>query len=390
MTPQDIIDQLNQVTIEAGDKFVIDTKIDPLTTTPEQATKIITEQVNTLLGRGVSPENIGIVGLPKEFADLNAVFESTTAGLGSAFGGVFDTVNVSMDSYLSDLDGLIDNKINLAQSAGALLPENIPVDQALVTKFARAIEGSFGELFAFPDTFQAEERPIDGKTPLSDWKDRTNVVAETAGGGTLEEKKSLFAAEYGKNVVYKSNSGHFIEMDDTEGAERINIQHKNGTFITLMPDKSIVIRAQGGVQIITYGDGDMFVAGNINITCIGDANISTNGNINIDTVKDVNWNIGGKLNIDAKDDINLRSSKDLKQSAAGSTNIKSDGKTIVGGSSLEVDAVLNVNGSTNLTATGVDTGGDKHNLKVAGSGSASPSEATKLGEVKEKEYKLGS
>jgi hypothetical protein len=211
---------------------------------------------------------------------------------------VFDTVNISLDSYLSDLDGLIENKINLTQSADATLPENIPVDQSLVTKFARAIEGSFGELFAFPDTFQAEERPIEGKTPLSDWKDRTNVVTETSNGTKWEEKKSLFGAEYGKNVIYKSNSGHFIEMDDTEGSERINIQHKNGTFITLLPDKSIVIRAQGGVQIITYGNGELFVGGNINITCMGDTNISTNGNANIDTSGDVNWKVGGNFNLD--------------------------------------------------------------------------------------------
>jgi len=59
----------------------------------------------------------------------------------------------------------------------------------------------------------------------------------------FSEKKSMFKSQYGKNVILKSNGGHFIEMDDSDDGERINIQHKNGTFITLMPDRTIVMRA---------------------------------------------------------------------------------------------------------------------------------------------------
>lgn len=301
MTPQDIIDQLSTVTIEQGDKFVIDTKI-PMGTSAAEAEKIVKQQVDTLIKRGVNPEYIGIIGLPKEFADLNASIEKVVGSLGSSFGGAVDLSSFNLDGYLKDIDDIIDNKIVMATSIDAKLPENIPVDKSLVTKFARSI----GEdLFSFPDTFQAEERPVDGKTPLSDWKDRTNVTTTTAGGTEWSEKKSQFSAEYGKNIIYKSNSGHFIEMDDTEGSERINIQHKNGTFITIMPDKTIVIRAQNGAQIITYGNAEMFVGGKINITCIGDVNISSNGNTNIDTLGDVNWKVGGNFNLDVKGETSI-------------------------------------------------------------------------------------
>ena len=201
---------------------------------------------------------------------------------------------------------------------------------------------------------------------------------------------TIFAAEYGKNILVKSNTGHFIEMDDTEGAERINIQHKNGAFITIHQDKSIVIRGQNGIQIITYASNELFVGGNINITVIGDANISTNGNTNIDTVGNVNWKVGGKFNLDTKGDINLNSSENINQSAGKTTNIKSENQTIIGGSSVEVDSKLNVKGSTNLKATGKDSGGDRHDLPVGGSGASSVSAAEKLGEPKKKEYKLGS
>lgn len=395
MSSEQVLEQLKNINIKDFDsKIIIDPKIDPINTTPEQAKAIVKEQVDVLLKKGVSPSNIGIVGLPTSFADLNKSIEEITNSLGAGFGGAFEKF-MSMDSYLADLDDIVENKIasKLALNEKIKLPDNIPVDESLIKKYARKVptlDALGNEQINFPDTFLPEERPIDGKTPLSDWKDKTKVIVETAGGATITEKASEFAAEYGKNILVKSNTGHFIEMDDTEGAERINIQHKNGAFITIHQDKSIVIRGQNGVQIITYANNELFVGGNINITVIGDANISTNGNTNIDTVGDVNWKVGGKFNLDAKGDVNLNSSESINQTAGKTTNVKSGNQTIIGGSSVEIDSKLNVKGSTNLKATGKDSRGDNHNLPVDGDGSASVASAEKLGEPKKKEYKLGS
>jgi acyl CoA:acetate/3-ketoacid CoA transferase beta subunit len=394
-TSADVLEQLKNLQVKDFDnKIIIDPKINPITTTPEQASAIVKEQVDTLLKKGVPPANIGVIGLDAAFSDINKAVEDITATLGAGFGGAFEKF-MSLDSYLSDLDDIIENKITsaLALASAIKLPDNIPVDEALVKKYARKVpnlDALGNEQVNFPDTFMPEERPIDGKTPLSDWKDKTKVSVETAGGATITEKASEFAAEYGKNVLVKSNTGHFIEMDDTEGSERINIQHKNGSFITIHQDKSIVIRGQNGIQLITYANNELFVGGNINITVIGDANISTNGNTNIDTVGDVNWKVGGKFNLDAKGDINLNSSESVNQSAGKTTNVKSGNQTIINGSSVEIDSKLNVKGSTNLKATGKDSRGDNHNLGVDGSGASSVSAAEKLGEPKKKEYKLGS
>lgn len=316
MSAQSVLEELKNLQIADPDsKIIINPNIDPLTTSVEQAKEIIKQQVDALTSKGVSPSKIGIVGLDSAFGDLNKAFEEISGFLGTGFGGAFESF-MDYDSYLNDLDDIVEN--NALLSSDAELPENVAIDKALVSKFARTLSGKdiFGDsLISFPDHMLPEERPIDGKTPLSDWKDRSAITTQTANKKEWSERKSLFAAEYGKNVIIKSNNGHFIEMDDTVDAERINIQHKNGTFITLMPDKSIVIRSQGGLQQITYKDNDLFVKGNMNITVIGDVNISSNGNTNIDTLGDVNWRVGGNLNLDVKGDTLMFNQGDIKMTA---------------------------------------------------------------------------
>jgi acyl CoA:acetate/3-ketoacid CoA transferase beta subunit len=380
------------IKFDSNTTVALDLSINP-SDTVETVSARATNELDTLIKKGIKPENVAFIGTVSQFSDINSALESLSSSVGASFGGAIDTVS-NVKTYLQDIDDIIKNKIELTNATlNAKLPEDIPVDESLVKKYARAVpqlDFLGNEQVNFPDTFLAEERPIDDKTPVSDWKDKTAVTVDTAGGATIVEKPSLFAAQYGKNILVKSNTGHFIELDDTENAERINIQHKNGAFITIHQDKSIVIRGQNGIQLITYANNELFVGGNINITVIGDANISTNGNTNIDTVGDVNWKVGGKFNLDAKGDINLNSSESVNQSAGKTTNVKSGNQTIINGSSVEIDSKLNVKGSTNLKATGKDSRGDNHNLGVDGSGASSVSAAEKLGEPKKKEYKLGS
>ncbi len=306
------------VKFDADTTIALDLNITVSQTKEEILAKATTE-LDTLIKSGIKPENIALIGTFGNFSDINSSLEFLTSSLGASFGGALDSV-ANLETYLQDIEDIIKNKIEFTNIADtAKLPDDIPVDEALVKKYARKIQklDVFGnEQINFPDSFQAEERPINRKTPLSDWKDKTKVSVETAGGANIAEKPSKFGADYGKNILVKSNTGHFIEMDDTEGAERINIQHKNGAFITIHQDKSIVIRGQNGIQLITYANNELFVGGNINITVIGDTNISTNGNTNIDTFGDVNWKVGGDFNLDVIGNTSLfNTTGDIKMTA---------------------------------------------------------------------------
>lgn len=76
----------------------------------------------------------------------------------------------------------------------------------------------------------------------------TNQLAR--GTNTLSKSVSVagapsdpYAAEYPKNAVHQTSSGHVIEIDDTPSGERIHIHHKSGAFMEFHPDGSLVIKS---------------------------------------------------------------------------------------------------------------------------------------------------
>jgi hypothetical protein len=62
------------------------------------------------------------------------------------------------------------------------------------------------------------------------------------------------------NKVYKSKAGHLIELDNTDGAERINVQHKSGTTINISANGTVFVNASNNVVDIT---GNTTVHGNL-------------------------------------------------------------------------------------------------------------------------------
>jgi TFIIF-interacting CTD phosphatase-like protein len=55
------------------------------------------------------------------------------------------------------------------------------------------------------------------------------------------------------NKVHKTEAGHKIEFDNTKGSERINIEHKNGSKITIDEDISINHNNNSFVKIDDIG-----------------------------------------------------------------------------------------------------------------------------------------
>ena len=69
-------------------------------------------------------------------------------------------------------------------------------------------------------------------------------------------------ANYPNNKVYKSNAGHLIEIDNTSGSERINVQHKSGTTINIATDGTVFINSSNTTVDIT---GNTTIHGNLTI-----------------------------------------------------------------------------------------------------------------------------
>lgn len=107
--------------------------------------------------------------------------------------------------------------------------------------------------------------------------------------GQWKEKASGAKPEYPNNKVIQTTSGHFIEIDDTPGKERLHILHKSGTFWEMHPDGTSVYHTKGenyqivhkDMKIYVKGNVDMVVNGNVTETIKGNKTSNITGNYNI-------------------------------------------------------------------------------------------------------------
>mgnify|MGYP001188562638 CR=1 FL=1 len=62
------------------------------------------------------------------------------------------------------------------------------------------------------------------------------------------------------NKVYKSKAGHLLEIDNTDGSERISVTHKSGTTINISAEGTVFVNASNTTVDIT---GNTTVHGNL-------------------------------------------------------------------------------------------------------------------------------
>ena len=147
--------------------------------------------------------------------------------------------------------------------------------------------GVYPQRVGEPDVNRLARNQTDYPQSLSSTKDssRTTGVA-TASVNSWDEPTSAYNAEYPKNHVYQSESGHIREIDDTPNNERIHEYHKSGTFFEIDKDGNKVTRV--------VGDNYEVVAGSDFINIKGDANLTVNGALNI-KAESMNVDIAGNV-----------------------------------------------------------------------------------------------
>lgn len=80
----------------------------------------------------------------------------------------------------------------------------------------------------------------------------------TADGGSWDEPDPYYSAEYPNNKVFASNSGIVVEIDDTNGEERIHIYHPSNSYIEINKDGDMIIRNAGDRFDIVDGNRKTF------------------------------------------------------------------------------------------------------------------------------------
>ena len=96
------------------------------------------------------------------------------------------------------------------------------------------------------------------------------------------ETKDVFpagvgASGYPYNHVYRSESGHVFEVDDSPTAERLHKYHKAGTFEEIQPDGTRVTKVVGKNYEVVVGDENIYIRGTQSITVVGNAKLYVQG-----------------------------------------------------------------------------------------------------------------
>ena len=144
-------------------------------------------------------------------------------------------------------------------------PNPIYLDEPTTSRIARNDLETINETFIQErkDNVVKEIKTYNKEEELSNW----------------DEPETLYDAVYPYNNVMETESGHFVEYDDTPGAERIHIAHRNGSFTEWFPDGDRVEKITKNKYTIVMADDHLYVMGNVKITVQGDAEIYVQKNM---------------------------------------------------------------------------------------------------------------
>ena len=137
----------------------------------------------------------------------------------------------------------------------------------------------------------------------------TDIVTEPTG---IEPPMSS-PGQYPHVHVYKSESGHIKEIDDTPGNERLLDFHKSGTYQEIAPDGRRVVKVVGDNYLIVVADDQIYIEGS--------HNLYVRGNMNITCLNDVALNVGGRVEMNVNEDFRLKAKSISLETTSGDVNI---------------------------------------------------------------------
>jgi len=131
---------------------------------------------------------------------------------------------------------------------------------------------------------------------------------------TWNQPRLPYNAKYPFNHVVETESGHVLELDDTDGAERIHVYHNSGTFSeidtdgsksekiksssALIVEEDCLIKIMGAKHQSIGNDGSLIIGGQLQIQVSGNVNLVVGGTLYHTVTGDYNIKATGNVNID--------------------------------------------------------------------------------------------
>jgi hypothetical protein len=119
---------------------------------------------------------------------------------------------------------------------------------------------------------------------------------------------------------FYSDSGHFVELDDTPEFERIRIQHRKGNYTEIQSDGTeihkiigdnyeIIVKDEegkgGNKHVLIKGYCTVTIEGDSKLNVIGDVYQNIQGNVYQNVEKNMDCVVTGELNITSESDVNI-------------------------------------------------------------------------------------
>jgi hypothetical protein len=200
-----------------------------------------------------------------------------------------------------------------------------------------------------PDTNLLAQEVFDTH-PSREKKDTLDEGWTTATGTADQPASTQKSAKYPTNHVFETESGHYVEFDDTVGNERIHLYHKMGTFIEIDKSGNVVIKTVGNVTNIVAGNMDTYVKGDYNLSVgksmgvwvkdmitekfDGGRKTTITGTETLEVSKEVKNTFKDKLTEEVTMDVTQDYKVNLTTTIGVLGSIKATGAMTVGGSSI--------------------------------------------------------
>lgn len=143
------------------------------------------------------------------------------------------------------------------------------------TKFAESEAYKSREKYLGTDIPVAQRPPMTGQASEPEAYKMTNWNI----GDTVKP-------EYPKNHVFKSESGHVFEVDDTPGHERLLDYHKSGTYTEIDKSGNKITTVVGSNQTVIIEDDYVHIRGNVRMTINGNLRQYVGGDYHLEVLGD--------------------------------------------------------------------------------------------------------
>lgn len=145
------------------------------------------------------------------------------------------------------------------------------------------------------------------------------------------EKPTQYAAKYPYNLGYVTAGGHTIEVDNTDGKERMNVKSKSGSSAELEPNGDVYIKVNNDFQNVVKGNADLKTNGDFTVLTDGKSEIYSD--INKVVGKTSNYISAPDVNMNA-DTLSVSSTFDTMISSGTSTSLSSNVSTEISSNGL--------------------------------------------------------